>query len=253
LLITYARPLTRTLQASLVLALLVLSACGTQNRSNEFYDPYEAQNRKVHEFNIALDKSIVRPVAQGYGHAVPEPARIGFSNFAGNLALPGMVLNDLLQVRLEDALFNSARFLFNSTIGLAGVFDPASTIGVTERSTDFGATLHRWGVGEGHYVELPLFGPSTERDTIGMIVNAVISPINLLNSTQRDVAAASELTATVGKRYQFTDTIDSVLYDSADSYAQARLLYLQSRRHELGDVGDYTNPNSDPYEDPYAQ
>ncbi|MHC0051919.1 MlaA family lipoprotein [Actibacterium sp. D379-3] len=248
--------MTRLLHLTLALATAALSACGTPEGAGEFNDPYETQNREVHEANTSLDRSIVRPVSQAYGTAVPHPVRRSVGNFAGNLSLPGMVVNDLLQFRLEDAAVNTSRFLFNSTIGLAGLFDPASSIGITERSTDFGETLHVWGVGEGNYVELPIFGPSTERDAVGMIVDTAMNPVSLfLPSTERSVAAATKVAAKVGQRYQFSDSVDSILYESADSYAQARLLYLQSRRHALGGNEEpiYTDPYADLYEDPYAE
>ena len=235
----------------------LLGACGDGARQGEFYDPYEEQNRAVHAENKSLDKGLVRPVANGYGKYVPDPVRRSVSNFASNLSLPGMVVNDLLQFQLDDAISNTSRFLFNSTIGLAGLFDPASSIGITERSSDFGETMHVWGVGEGHYIELPLLGPSTERDTIGMVADLALNPLNyVLPGLEAGLATGASAASTLDKRYRFTDTVDSVLYESADSYAQARLLYLQNRRFTLGDTGagaddPYADPYADPYDDPY--
>lgn len=241
-----------------VFGLMLVAACSTPQSSTDFNDPYETQNRAVHESNKKVDKVLVRPVALAYGEVVPGPVRGGITNFTNNLALPGMVLNDLMQLRIEDALFNSTRFLFNSTIGIAGILDPSSAIGLTERSTDFGETLHVWGVGEGRYLELPVLGPSTERDAVGNVVDIfLLNPTGpYFTSPTREIVTGAKVTATLGKRYTYKDTIDSVLYDSADSYAQARLLYLQSRRFELGgsdETPDYYDPYADPYEDPYAQ
>jgi len=246
---------TRRLAAVLA-ALTVLAGCGTQQSAGEFYDPYEDHNRSIHESNKDIDRAVLRPVSQAYGTTVPEPMRRGVSNFADNLDLPGMVVNDLLQFQLEDAFSNTARFLFNSTIGLAGVFDPATSIGVYERDTDFGETLHAWGLGEGAYVELPLLGPSTERDMVGKVVDLALNPTRLFIPGEiRSAGTAAGVTARIGDRYQYSELIDSLLYDSADSYAQARLLYLQNRRYELNsaDEPQYLDPYEDPYADPYAE
>ena len=239
---------TLTLTASLAM----LAACSTAPAGSEFNDPYEAHNREVHAGNKSLDTHVVRPVSQGYGTAVPEPVRKGVSNFADNLDLPRMVVNDLLQLKLEDAFVNSGRFLFNSTIGLAGVFDPASSIDLYARDTDFGETLHVWGVGEGAYLEVPVLGPSTERDLVGTVVDFAMNPTRVLATGDLSAAnTAADIGAQVGDRYEYSDLVDEVLYESADSYAQARLLYLQNRRFELnaGEEPEYL----DPYEDLYAE
>lgn len=228
-----------------------LAACATPDGPEAINDPFEAQNRAIHQVNRGIDRAVLRPGARGYGTAVPGPVRKGVDNFAGNLGLPGMVVNDLLQARVDDALWNASRFLFNTTIGLAGVLDPSTAMGLTERETDFGETLHVWGVGEGVYLELPLLGPSTGRDAVGKAVDMAMNPLNfVLPSDRAGAVAAIGVAAQFGDRYEHSDFIDSVLYDSADSYAQARLLYLQNRRFELSrsQEPDYF----DPYEDPYA-
>lgn len=237
-------------------ALSVLASCGTPAGTGEFNDPYEEHNRSIHETNKDIDRAVLRPVSQAYGTTVPEPVRRGVSNFADNLDLPGMVVNDLLQLRLEDAISNTTRFFFNSTVGLAGVFDPATAIGIYERDTDFGETLHVWGAGEGAYVELPLLGPSTERDLVGKVVDLAMNPTRaFIPGEIRGAGTTAGVTARIGDRYEYSELIDSLLYESADSYAQARLLYLQNRRYELNgsEEPQYLDPYEDPYADPYAQ
>lgn len=231
-----------------------LSACATPQGGGEFPDPYEEQNRQVHELNVALDRALVGPASQVYGGVIPAPVRLGVTNFASNLTLPGTVVNDLLQAKIGDAFANAGRFVLNTVAGLGGIFDPASVIGLDERRTDFGETLHVWGVGEGNYIELPVLGPSTERDFVGMLVDFAMNPTWLLHHPESHIATGVAVTAKLGQRYQYSDTIDSILYESADSYAQARLLYLQSRRFQLGgdDELTYSDPYSDPYADPYA-
>ncbi len=242
---------TRIRKIGAIVALTVLSACAAP-QGQGINDPYEAHNREVHEINKDIDRTVLRPVSRGYGSTVPAPVRGGVSRFSANLDLPGMVVNDLLQFRAEDAIVNSARFLLNSTVGLAGLFDPASDIGLYERETDFGETLHVWGVGEGAYVELPFLGPSTERDMVGKVVDVALNPTRLLFSDElRAAGTVASVADVANERYEYSETIDSVLYESADSYAQGRLLYLQNRRFEL--QGEAKPTYSDPYEDPYAQ
>ena len=241
-------PVRRTLGPGIVLALL--SACAAPPPPAAIHDPDEARNREIHAFNVGLDKYFLRPVATGYGAAVPVPVQRGVSNFASNIDLPGDVLNNLLQGRPGFAVENTFRFAVNTTVGIGGLFDPATAIGVPQRKTDFGETLHVWGAGEGAYVELPALGPSTERDAVGTIVDYALNPVGwLLHEPESYVATAASVGSTLGDRSRYSATIDSVLYDSADSYAQTRLLYLQNRRFELGQSATNEDDFLDPYED----
>lgn len=227
-----------------------LVACGPAPVTQDINDPNEPANREVHAFNKAVDTALVKPVSGVFkGDGEPGVVSRGIANFADNLNEPARVVNSLLQFNIPEAATGTLRFAFNSTFGLLGVLDPSTALGVQVADTDFGETLHVWGVGEGAYVELPLLGPSTTRDTVGMAVDYVINPVRiLLDPPESDVATVADLASKVGERGRFSDTVDSVLYDSADSYAQARLLYLQNRRFELGQAaGDET------FEDPYAQ
>jgi phospholipid-binding lipoprotein MlaA len=143
------------------------------------------------------------------------------------------------------------RFLVNTLFGVAGIWDPADVIGLTEVDTDFGQTLAVWGVPEGAYLELPLIGPSTERDTAGDIVDFFIDPLeSVLTDEQALIATAGTIGGRVVKLDQAGDVIGDVLNESADSYAQARLIYLQNRRFELGlDDIDAVDPYDDLYGD----
>jgi phospholipid-binding lipoprotein MlaA len=226
-----------------------MSGCSPAPVGVEIWDPYEARNRRVHEFNVGFDRDLLRPVAVTVAKA-PDFTTRPVSNFADNVGLPGMVVNGLLQGDIGGAATNTMRFLINSTIGIAGLLDPAGVIGLTEESTDFGETLAVWGVPEGAYLELPVRGPSTERDAVGKIVDLFIDPLKYYGSDKLTAYAAGATVAdTVIDRGRFAQTIDSLLYDSADGYAQARLLYLQNRRFQLGEAaGDtYVDPYADPY------
>ncbi|MGZ2259322.1 MlaA family lipoprotein [Roseobacter sp. A03A-229] len=252
----FARPTFALLTA------LALGACATQEavtRSDGINDPYERQNRAVHGFNKGLDKNLVRPVSQAYG-VVPVEIRNTVNNFSENLSMPAVAVNSLLQGDLRGTGLATLRFVMNSTLGIGGLFDPATELNIPEHSTDFGETLAVWGAGEGAYVELPVFGPSTQRDTVGLVVDFFTNPLttNTNNKFDDDLRAVPPSTAAasvLNDREKFSDSIDSVLYESADSYAQSRSIYLQNRRFELGqdDPTDIDPFAADPYEDPYAE
>lgn len=246
------------------LLVVMMGACTTppagQQTSGEVFDPYEKTNRKIHAFNVGVDKVFFRPASTGYVAIVPAPVVESFNYFADNLSMPGNVVNSLLQGDLQNAGAATARFLMNSTIGFLGLADPATEFGVPEAKTNFGETLHVWGAQEGAYIELPFLGPSNERDAIGIVVDIFTNPISFAKNNPMDHAGIyAEIVQRMGDRGRFADTVDSILYDSADSYAQARVIYLQNRRFELaGQGGDeysdpYSDVYSDPYEDPYDE
>lgn len=240
-----------------------LSACsapGPDHPPGEPWDPHEKRNRAVHEFNKKLDRSVVRPVSRGYSAFMPDDIETAVSRFSFNLSIPQAVVNNILQGNMRGATEDTYRFLVNTTIGLGGFFDPASELNMPEATdTDFGETLHVWGVREGAYVETPIFGPSTERDYAGRWVDLFTNPFRyVLESPESYIPPSASVSATLTQRGRYGDTIDSILYDSADSYAQSRSLYLQNRRFELGgtEAEAYLDPYEDPYgatyEDPYA-
>lgn len=234
---------------ALGLTALALAACAAPPPPSAPYDPYESTNRAFHGFNRGLDRALLRPTAKTYGTLVPVPVRQGVSNFASNLDLPGDVVNGALQGNPERVVQNTFRFAINSTIGLAGLFDPATVLGLTHDKTDFGETLHVWGVGEGPYLEFPGLGPSTTRDAVGTAVDIAANPVSaLLPAPEKYYATGAKVGSKLGDRDRYSETIDSVLYDSADSYSQTRLLYLQNRRFELGQE---TSGGSDDFIDPY--
>ncbi len=243
---------TRTRRKGLMVAAVLalgLQACAPAVAPQGINDPFEKQNRATHALNLKLDTYIVRPLANKATRVLPEPVVQGVSNFAGNLDLPGMVANDLLQAKFGAALQNTLRFALNSTIGIGGLFDPATKLGAAAKDTDFGETLSVWGMAEGAYVELPFYGPSTQRDAVGTVVDVIFDPTRLLiPKDHRWVTTAAQIAARIGDRGRYSETVDSILYDSADGYAQARLLYLENRRHNLGQ----TTADSE-FEDPYAQ
>jgi phospholipid-binding lipoprotein MlaA len=229
---------------------LLLAACSVPDTATDIHDPYEAVNRATHDVNTAIDNVAFRPASQVYGNVVPQPVRSKLDNAIRNLGLPAAMINKLLQGQVEEAGENGFRFLINSTLGLFGLFDPAQDFGLHENTGGFGDTLAVWGAPEGAYVVLPVLGPSTERDTAGLIVDLATNPIGTLFGTDAEEAQLGlTVTEALNYRYTFSETFDSILYDSEDSYEQLRLFYLDNRRFQLGQRSD--DATIDPYEDLY--
>lgn len=229
---------------------LGLAACSAAPDGVSVHDPYEARNRSVHAFNKNLTGSLGGD-GDSSGPRIPPDIAVHVINFADHVALPGALLNNVLQGDIGGASTNTIRFVINTLVGVYGIWDPADAIGLEEVETDFGQTLNVWGAPEGAYLELPLVGPSTERDFAGDIVDALIDPLGLFVTEDQLLAASvGTLAGRVTKIDQVGDTIGDVLNESADSYAQARLIYLQNRRFELGiEAAEVADPYADLYGD----
>lgn len=246
-----ATSLPQALGLALIAALAACSGGGGD-------DPYEPMNRRVHAFNVGLDAKVISPLtrplrrheaaaqADAAPQADPDALSLtdGLANAGGNLGLPAKAVNGLLQGRPGAAWQNGARFLVNSTLGVGGLLDPAGReFALAEVDTDFGQTMQVWGLPEGAYLELPLLGPSNERDAAGKVVDWLINPLKyVLNDNGRVAATAVRVVGKAGDRAKYGDTLDSVLHDSADSYTQTKLLYQQHRRHELGEEAETIDP-----------
>lgn len=246
-----ARRLVRN--AALMAMLTVLAAgCARPPVTSEPNDPFEATNRAWFDRNMAL----VSAVSRDSTTEAAAPRREGGAfrravrNVGANLSAPSTVVNDLLQVRPDRAAQNTLRFAINSTLGLAGIFDPATAMGLAGRPSDFGETLHRWGVGEGAYVVLPVVGPSTERDALGMAVDAVLNPWDfVLTSREARAVTAARWAGRIAAVSENADLLDANVIQTADPYAQARLLFLQARRYHLG--VETEDDAFDPYDELY--
>ncbi|MBX3712336.1 MAG: VacJ family lipoprotein [Lysobacter sp.] len=200
------------------------------------YDPWEKYNRQVHRFNNAVDRRVAKPLARTYVKVVPRPVRLGVSNFFNNLGQPVSALNALLQGKPKQAGLSLGRFLMNSTLGLAGVFDPATAAKIPNRSEDFGQTLGTWGWKRSRYVELPLFGPRTVRDTLGMLGDAPLSPTRRVGDDATRIGLQG--LQLVDLRTQLMAT-DSLREGAADDYALVRDAWLQRRQYQIH--GDRAN------------
>ena len=228
----------------LIVIFVVLSACRVPLEDG-ISDPFEASNRQAHEINKSIDKNIIRPMAIVYGDITPIKLQSVANNMSMNFSLPRYSMNYILQGELKNASKSSMKFLVNSTLGVGGIYDFSSQLGLTSEKTDFGETMAKWGFREGPYLEILVLGPSNQRDGIGKVVDLVLDPVSLLGVGAKSAATATSVAFGLSARSQFRESIDSILYESADSYAQSRLFFLQNRRYELG-----TN-KTEHYIDPY--
>src|SRR5215813_2748981 len=213
---------------AITLALLVVvSACATTPRdaSLPLQDPNEDANRQV----LAMNQEMLRPVAKAVQTIVPRPVHDRVHDFNSNLKEPRIFVNNLLQGRFEAASKTAARFAVNTTFGIAGLVDLASTQGLPQQTGDFGQTLFVWGVGEGTYMVRPYWGPTTTRDAVGDVVDRFGDPVGLLFGTQLAVAVTSASLDTVVKLGQLKQAEDA----SIDFYSFLRSSYYQTRRREL--------------------
>ncbi|MCY4303423.1 MAG: VacJ family lipoprotein [Aestuariivita sp.] len=237
--------------ALLLIATFCITSCTVPTektlQEGNVFDPYERVNRNTHSFNRSFDEWVFRPVSQGYDVILPNEVEILIGNFATNASMPSVMVNSLLQADLSNTGKATSRFLINTTLGLIGFFDIASAIQIEEPNTDFGETLYVWGTQEGAYIELPFFGPATERSAAGKIIDLVINPLRfILESPQSNYPRVATAGKLLTQRDRLSNSIDSILYDSADSYKQLRLTYLQSRRSKLNDIDEEIDV--DPYE-----
>ena len=232
----------------LIFLALALPGCaslpeGTQ-RSDD--DPWERYNRAVYQFNDAVDSAVLRPVAKGYRYVTPDPLEQGFANFFSNLGLPLVALNQFLQADFGEGFSDLGRFMLNSTLGIGGFFDPASDLGLVEHEEDFGQTLAVWGIPSGPYLQLPLLGPSTIRDTVGSYADGQIEPLyQYIDEPERYYLIVLNV---VQQRAQLLN-LDKQLKSAFDPYTFMRDAYLQ-RREFL--VHDGNPPVDDYYDDLYG-
>ncbi len=210
-------------------------------------DPAEPTNRAVFAFNQVLDKGVLKPAAGMYRDLMPPAVRTGVHNALDNLRSPVVFLNDLLQGDMDRAGITFMRFLINSTLGVGGLGDPASDMGYAYHNEDFGQTLAKWGVDDGPYVMLPVFGPSNPRDAVGLVVDFLVDPFNwwAANSGNDFAPYARGATRAVDERARNYDTLEDLERSSLDFYATIRSLYRQRRADEIGNGTTTIRPAPD--------
>jgi phospholipid-binding lipoprotein MlaA len=196
-------------------------------------DPIEPWNRGVLWVNRGLDKILFTPISKGYGFIMPDPGKRAVRRFFKNLATPPILVNDLLQAEGKRALTTGTRFVVNTTVGLLGFFDPAASIGLERHESDFGQTLFLYGMGSGPYVMLPIFGPSTARDSVGFVVDAVLRPdFWLLGGAQVLVIQVGD---GVSVREMHQEDLEELERASIDYYSALRSVWWMDRSRFLDD------------------
>ena len=232
-----------------VVMITLMSGCATVDKN----DPLEAINRGVYKFNDVSDKAVFKPIAGAYKAVMPSPVRTGVSNFFANLGTFVTAINQALQFKFNKAAQSAGRFVINSTVGIAGLFDVASTQGIPRYKEDLGQTLGYWGIGNGAYLVLPFIGPSTIRDTTGLVAESMtIDPLMYVD----DPAARNALIGTmfISKRAEMLPGSDLLDEAALDPYSFMRDAYLQRRANQVAD-GVVTSKLNDNFEisDPTTQ
>ena len=237
------------LKMILIPFLVVISGCSYQgNLAPDDSDPYEKSNRGFFEFNEKLDEAILEPVADTYDVVVPEVAQTGFINFIKNAESPINIVNLLLQGRPIDSLESLLNFSINSTIGILGIFDPASKMGLKTYDEDFGQTLGIWGFEGGSYWMTPVLGPFTTRHSVGDIIDNLFNPLTYIDN------GASRYGIKIFDKIQERSDLSPLedeLYGSYDPYQYLRDSYLDNRKYKLnnGQVDEVEDFNEIDFED----
>ncbi|MGZ5125682.1 MAG: MlaA family lipoprotein [Burkholderiales bacterium] len=215
--------------ACIALSIVLLGGCATNNPR----DPFEPVNRGIYQFNEGVDKAILKPVAQAYRAVLPQFVRSSVSNFFSNINDVVVALNNLLQGKFTTAYSDFGRIAINTTLGLGGLFDVASEAGIEKHEEDFGQTLGWWGIEDGPFLMLPLFGPSTVRDGVGRFVDyktdlvTYVYPYNV-----RNILWGTRL---VNRRSELLDASTVLQTAALDPYEFVRDAYLQRRRNLIYD------------------
>ncbi len=193
-------------------------------------DPWQGLNRKTQAFNDAADRWVLKPVAKGYAWIMPNLLRRGIGNFFSNIRYPVVIVNQFLQGKFAEGASDTGRFIMNTTLGIGGLFDPASDAGMPLHDEDFGQTFGRWGIHSGPYLVLPFLGPSDVRDGIGSIGNFAAQPAYLITDSR--VSWGLTVLYFVQSR---ADLLDAEQLISGDRYIFMRDAYLQRREYLIKD------------------
>ena len=226
---------TNSLFKNLILAISLglLSGCASLPNGPTDGDPLESYNRAMFSFNDGLDEYILKPVAEGYDAVLPSPVKTGISNFFSNIGDIFVIINDLLQFKFVQAIEDTGRFIFNSTLGLYGLVDVATPMGLPKHDEDFGQTFATWGIGQGPYVVLPFFGSRTLRGVGGFAIEQTYAPIN--NIEDKNTRYGTIALDAVDTRYKLLKASNIAEQAALDKYSFIRDAYLQHRNNLVHD------------------
>ena len=210
----------------------------------ETNDPIEPTNRLIYAANDRFDKAIFRPLAVGYRAVLPQTVRDHTHNFLGNFGMPVQMINDILQTKPRHAGDSMMRFVTNTTLGVGGIFDVATDFGWPDHDADSGMTLALWGVPTGPYLYLPLFGPSSPREGVGLGMDYMLDPFSWIgvDNTDRNLGYAKMGLSAIDERARVIDDLDKVTGQALDPYATIRSLYRQHRQSQIDDARDDSKP-----------
>jgi phospholipid-binding lipoprotein MlaA len=216
---------------------LVLGACSTPSpESLAQNDPWEKTNRDIFDFDVRVDHAVARPIASGYRDVVPEPVRDGIHNALTNLNAPVVLANDVLQGDGGKAANTAGRIVINSTVGIGGLIDVASKIGIPGHDNDFGITLGKNGIAEGSYLVLPFAGPMPPRDLLGTGVDVAFDPLTYVRFHGKDTWMLVRFgIGILDARASTLDAVETIERSSIDFYATSRNLYRQSRNAKINE------------------
>ena len=223
---------------------LLVGCASTQELPSDDADSLESYNRAMFAFNDAVDKAVFKPVAKVYRRVLPEPVTTSIGNFFSNLNDVVVLVNDLLQFKLHLAAMDSSRIVFNTVFGVAGLFDVASQIELPKHREDFGQTLGYWGVGEGYYLVLPFLGPSTVRDSLGLVGDFFTNPLTWATTDSDAVAWGLWGLDLINRRSELLRIERALADEQIDPYSFQRSAYLQQRRNLVYD-GNPPKPKLD--------
>ncbi|WP_322055248.1 MlaA family lipoprotein [Paraburkholderia bannensis] len=233
--------------AAASLALLVTSGCAT-GPDRKPGDPFEPANRAIFTFNDALDTHIAQPIAKGYQKVTPQPMRQAISNFFSNLGDISNFANDLLQLKITDATEDLMRLAMNTTFGLGGLIDFATPAGLPKHHQDFGLTMGHYGVPAGPYLVLPVFGPSSIRDGIGMGVDVKFNLLNYIEPAVRNPMYIAQFVSTRADLLGATDLLQQAALDKysfvRDAYRQQRQSMIRGSQSNNAPLPDYGDPGA---------
>jgi len=239
-----SNPMKSFCKALLLLLTVLLTACASIQQTERIakVDPFERVNRAVFSFNEAADEYVIKPVAEAYRFVLPEFVRTGVTNFFSNINDVLIAANNLLQGKPSNAASDIGRFLVNSTIGILGLFDVATDMGLDKNREDFGQTLGVWGMADGPYMVLPFFGASNVRDTVGLVVDIETDFMLNTNKLDSDEKLAVNGLRVINRRADLLDA-GQLLEDAAfDKYSFVRDGYIQRRRSQVFDGEPPPNP-----------
>ncbi|HEY5102404.1 MAG TPA: VacJ family lipoprotein [Steroidobacteraceae bacterium] len=247
------RPTNRFRTEAIALALVCVTVVGCASQAplkRDPRDPFERVNRVTFAFNDKLDKAIAKPVARAYRKVAPHFVQTGISNFMDNINYPITIVNDILQGKLKPALSDVGRFVLNTTVGMGGLFDPATAAGLDKNDEDLGLTFGKWGLHQGPYIVLPIVGPSTVRDALGRVGDEFVTPQNYIQDkwTRYGLDGLHYLDI----RARLLD-VEGALDNAFDRYAVLRSVYLQRRQYQVtGGTGADESLLDEPPPDPDA-